>query len=142
MSNISNAKGGCLCGKVNFTAAQINNGVGACHCNMCRKWGGGPLMAVDCGQNVEFTNDENISIYDSSAWAERGFCKYCGSHLFYRLKENKQYIMPAGLFENDDNLVFDHQVFIDEKPHFYSFSNATKDMTGAEVFTKFAPPEK
>ena len=25
----------------------------------------------------------------SSAWAERGFCKNCGSHLFYRLKENK-----------------------------------------------------
>ena len=23
--------------------------VGACLCSMCRKWGGGPLLAADCG---------------------------------------------------------------------------------------------
>jgi len=142
MSNITKANGSCLCGKVQFTATQISNAVGACHCNMCRKWGSGPLMAVDCGQNIKFNNEENISIYDSSTWAERGFCKNCGSHLFYRLKESKQHIVSAGLFEGDVNLVFDHQVFIDEKPHFYEFSNCTKNMTGAEVFAQFAPPEE
>ncbi len=51
--------------------------------------------------------------------AERGFCKKCGSHLFYRLKQNSQYYIPVGIFDNDEGLVFEHQVFIDEKPEYY-----------------------
>jgi len=49
--------------------------------------------------------------------------------------------MPVGLFDDDAVFVFDHQVFIDEKPSFYCFANETHDMTGPEVFAKFAPPE-
>ena len=98
-------------------------------------------MEVDCG-SVLFEGEENISIFDSSEWAERGFCCKCGSHLFYRLKESNQYMMAVGLFDCDKDLVFGHQLFIDEKPSFYSFSNETTNMTGAEVFEKFAPPSK
>lgn len=83
--------------------------------------------------------EENISVFDLSAWAERGFCKKCGTHLFYRIKQTPQYIVAAGLLDGDASFVFDHQVFIDEKPAYYEFSNKTKDMTGAEVFAKYAP---
>ena len=100
--------------------------------------GGGPLMAVDCGTDVLFEGEENISVFNSSEWAERGFCRKCGSHLFYRLKESKQYIVPVGLFDDNSTFVFDHQVFIDEKPSFYCFSNKTNNMTGAEVIEHYA----
>ena len=46
--------------------------------------------------------------------------------------------MPAGLFEDEENLVMDHQIFIDEKPEYYKFANETKEMTGAEVMEMFA----
>ena len=46
--------------------------------------------------------------------------------------------MPAGIFDNSEGLVFDHQIFIDEKPEYYSFANETKNMTGEEVFAMFA----
>lgn len=132
-------KGQCLCGAIHVTAKSKNH-VGACHCGMCRKWCSGPFMAVDCGTEVLFQGEDNISVFDSSAWAERGFCKKCGSHLFYKLKASQQYIMAAGLFEDQEGLQFDHQVFIDEKPAYYTFANQTNDMTGAEVFAKYAPP--
>ena len=93
-------------------------------------------MAVDCGQNVVFEGEGNIKVYDSSDWAERGFCSQCGSHLFYRLKGTGQTIMSAGLFDDQNALNFDHQVFIDNKPAYYSFSQQTVDMTEAEVFAK------
>lgn len=125
--------GACICGGVKFVAKTISPNVGACHCATCRKWGGGPLLAVDCGTEVEFEIEDSIKVYDSSAWAERGFCITCGSHLFYRLKHNQQYIIPVGLFD-DSKFVFDHQIFIDSKPDFYTFSNETKNQTGAEVF--------
>ena len=139
MSDTSVAKGHCLCGKVKVTAPTMSHKIGACHCRMCRRWTGGPLLAVDCGNNVSFEGKENIGVYHSSDWAERGFCKSCGSHLFYRLKQSNQYIMPVGIFDNGKDFIFDHQIFIDEKPEYYCFSNETHNMTGAEVFAKYAP---
>ncbi|MFW2438803.1 MAG: GFA family protein [Arenicellales bacterium] len=139
MAAVIEGKGGCLCGATRITVKSISKSVGACHCNMCRKWGGGPFMAVDCGTEVSFEGEENVSVFNSSEWADRGFCNKCGSHLFYRLKGSKQYMMPVGLFNTDAMFIFDHQVFIDEKPSFYSFENDTEKMTGAEVFAKYAP---
>jgi hypothetical protein len=104
---------------------------------MCRTWGGGPLLAVDCGTEVEIDGEEKITVFDSSAWAERGFCSICGTHVFYRLKQNGQVIMSAGIFEDQTGFTFDHQVFIDEKPDYYDFANETENMTGAEVFARF-----
>lgn len=138
MSNPNIVKGSCLCKAVSLSTTSTNNEVGACHCNMCRKWGGSSLLAIDCGSDLSFTGEENISVYQSSEWAERGFCKLCGSHLFYRFQQNNQYIVPAGIFDNREGLIFDHQIFIDEKPEYYSFANETKKMTGAEVMAMFA----
>ena len=138
MSKITKLTGSCLCGAVRTTANNFSNKVGACHCGMCRKWGGGPFMEVDCGTDVSFKGKDNITVYDSSDWAERGFCKKCGSHLFYRLKESKQHMIPAGLFDNQEPFVFKSQVFIDKKPSFYSFANITTDMTEAEIFEKYS----
>ena len=137
MSVPNEVNASCLCNAVQIKVAEMSRHVGACHCEMCRKWGGSALMAVDCGTGVSFLGEEHITLFDSSAWAERGFCNKCGSHLFYRLKENQQYMIPAGLFTDQQTLVFDHQVFIDKKPSYYNFAEVTEDMTEAEVFAKY-----
>jgi hypothetical protein len=142
MSHVSAAKGNCLCGAVSVTTASMSHHIGACHCNMCRKWGGGALLVVECGSDTSFLGEEYIGIYQSSQWAERGFCKKCGSHLFYKLKQNDRYYIPVGIFENTEGLVFEHQVFIDEKPEYYSFANETKKMTGAELLAQFTSPSE
>lgn len=134
-------RGRCLCGAIKIIAPLASNHVGACHCNMCRRWGGGPGLEIDCGTDVTIEGTENLSLFNSSEWAERGFCAKCGTHLFYRLKENSQYLVPVGLFDDEDGLVFDHQVFIDEKPQYYRFENKTENMTGAEVFAKYGPSD-
>ena len=113
---MTEGKGQCLCGAIKFTAKNVSNKVAACHCGMCRRWGGGPLMAVSCGTEVTFEGEENITVFNSSDWAERGFCRKCGSHIFYRLKEIKEHQIPAGLFDNQGGFNFDLQVFIDRKP--------------------------
>ena len=137
MSEANKQTGGCLCGAVRFTKKNPNTKVGACHCGMCRKWGGGPYMEVNCGTDISFEGEDSISVYSSSEWAERGFCKNCGSHLFYRLKASQEHMVAAGLFDDQEHFVFESQVFIDKKPSFYSFSNKTKDMTEAEIFEMF-----
>ena len=46
-------------------------------------------------------------------------------------------MMPVGLYDDDAGLVFESQVFIDQKPPYYHFSNETNDMTGAEIFALY-----
>lgn len=133
------ASGQCLCNKVRFECAALSLEAGACHCKTCRQWGGGAFISSDCGDKVTFQGQQYIKIFDSSEWAERGFCSECGSHLFYRLKHNGQTLIPTGLFNDELAHQLTHQVFVDERPDYYEFANQTEEMTGAEVFAKYAP---
>lgn len=135
----SKRQGHCLCGAVQITAHEASKDVGACHCAMCRRWGGGPFIELDCGTNVTVSGEDHISAFSSSEWAERCFCKTCGTNLFYRLKETGQHMIAAGIFDDQDDLAFKTQVFIDEKPSYYSFTEKTNNMTGDELMAMFAP---
>lgn len=138
MESSESISGHCLCKAVTIHVTSPKKSIGACHCDMCRRWAAGPYLAMDCGTEVTFDGEDNIGVYDSSDWADRGFCKKCGSSLFYRLKQNQQYIMSPGLFAEIEGLVFDHQVFIEEKPDYYEFANKTHNMTGEECFAAFS----
>lgn len=131
----------CLCNKVKFEFQEVSDQVGACHCDICRKWTGGPLLAVDCGTEIKVEGEQYLSQYASSEWAERAFCSLCGTHLYYKLLQTGQHIVPAGLLDDERSLHFDHQIFIEKKPTYYSFSNDTKNITGEELFAQFAAGE-
>lgn len=132
-------KGKCLCGSVELEIElrSPETEVAACHCSMCRNWLGGPMLAIDSGVLKSITGESFITRYASSDWAERGFCNQCGTSLFYYLIPAEQYHFPVGLLDNDLKYKFSHQIFIEEKPEYYSFANNTQNMTGAEVFAHF-----
>lgn len=132
-------EGRCLCGAVTLTTAA-SACVDACHCATCRRWSGGPLLAIQCAQ-VDISGRDHVGVFRSSDWAERGFCKTCGTHLFYRLIAADSYALPAGLFQDQPDLELEEQIFIESKPDYYEFANATPKLTGAEVFAKFAAQE-
>ncbi len=127
-------KGTCLCGAIEVVAENQSE-VGLCHCSNCRRWSGGPMFALHCGSEVEFIGGKP-STYRSSDWAERGFCSKCGTHLFYHLLPNDEYVLPAGIFQ-EEQFALTSEIFIDEKPAFYALENKTHKMTGPEVFAQF-----
>jgi hypothetical protein len=131
--------GSCLCGAVRFSAAPKTREVGACHCSMCRRWTTGPFLGLECGSTLEVADKSQLGVYRSSAWAERAFCKQCGTPLYYRLVDKNLYFASAEAFDDRAGFVFASQIFIDEKPAYYEFANKTQNMTGAEVFAAFAP---
>jgi len=132
-------KGHCLCGAVTFIAPDVPQ-MAACHCTMCRRWGGGPMLTVQCPPDMQIEGRAHIRAYRSSEWAERAFCATCGSHLYYRVLPDGEYAVPAGLFQDGPEFRFHEQIFIDQKPASYEFANETAKLTGAEVFAKFTPP--
>lgn len=131
-------EGNCLCGAVSITATS-NCEVDACHCGMCRQWGGGPYLSIESGADTRISGADHIAEYASSEWATRGFCKTCGTHLYYRLKDSDGYALPAGLFRNQDDLKLTKQIFIDRKPPFYEFANTTQMLTEEQVYAQYAP---
>ncbi len=128
--------GGCLCGAVRYRATLSRDRVGACHCAMCRRWTGGPLMTVSAS-SVTFDAPDAVSTYASSAWAERGFCATCGSVLFYRfLGGTPDQAVPHltyGSLDDPTGLTLGLEVFIDEKPDGYEFAGERKQLTAAQV---------
>lgn len=137
MANAQSAHGQCLCGNVKVTVKQASTQMEVCHCNMCQTWSGGPLLAVNCGVDVEFEGRSAIQVYESSDWAERGFCQHCGTHLFYRLKHNNQTIIPAGLLKTKQGLSMHEELFIEQKPTYYDFANPSTKLTGKQLFERF-----
>ena len=131
------AQGSCLCGAVRLAVTASKQNIGACHCQMCRTWGGGPLLALESVSQVDIQGEENVTVYPSSDWAERGFCKRCGTHLFYRLTRGDHYAIPAGLVDGGQAWTFDTQIFVDTKPPWYTFANPTRDMTSQEVIDAY-----
>lgn len=132
-------KGSCLCGLVTITSTDRTS-VDVCHCGMCRRWGGGPMFAIECEQ-VEIDGREHVASYRSSDWAERGFCRDCGTHLYYRFLESGSYAVPAGLFQDMQGLELTGQIFIDKKPGYYALANKTSTMTEDEVIKMYGGEE-
>tara|TARA_B100000035_G_C20800417_1_gene465211 strand:+ start:323 stop:631 length:309 start_codon:yes stop_codon:yes gene_type:complete len=90
-------------------------------------------MSLSGGKDLNFKNEAEIGRYSHSSWAERGFCKKCGTNLFYRMKKSNHYFLMLGVIDDEITLNFDEQQFIDEKPNHFSFTNATKVISKKEM---------
>ena len=133
---MTKATGKCLCGEVTFTVEKVEEHYHACHCDMCRRWSSGPLFAASA-EGVTFTGEENIRRYKSSEWAERAFCKICGSNLFYFFVPGQAHIMCVGAFDDPSKFRMTGEIYVDHQPDGYAFAGDLSRMTEAEVLEKF-----
>ncbi len=130
--------GQCLCGAIKFKAVPVERHMDACHCRMCRRCIGGPLFSVNCQEPVLVQGEAELGVYASSEWAERCFCKRCGSFLFWRMRDKSFCSISAGAFDDLSGMKFTKEIFIDEKPDYYDFQQDTQKLTGAQVIEMFA----
>ncbi len=133
--------GRCLCGAVSYTAKGLEGTMAACHCGMCRRWSGGPLLAIGFG-DIVWVGEDKITTYTSSEWAERGFCSKCGSSLFYRFtspgpNQGREHI-AFGTMDDQSGFEMTFEYFIDLKPDAYTLAGECKKLTEAEVFALFS----
>lgn len=125
------ATGHCLCGAVTYAAKEVETDVHSCHCDICIRWNGGPGFTVSVGQ-VSFDGEENITRFNSSEWAERGFCNRCGTNLFYHLKEADLYMLWMGTFDELTQFKLASEIYIDKKPALYELAGNHPRLTGEE----------
>jgi class 3 adenylate cyclase len=77
--------GGCLCGDVRYVATEKPLGSMLCHCRICQRFSGAPILGGTTFQAsaVRFVKGAP-KYFQSTKIAERGFCANCGAALTYR----------------------------------------------------------
>ncbi|MFE6977118.1 GFA family protein [Streptomyces sp. NPDC057682] len=74
--------GGCLCGRIRFTALGPATFAHTCACAHCQKLGGTPLMWWVGFGTVIWTGTSEPTWYETfEGEAKRGFCPTCGSRI-------------------------------------------------------------
>ena len=85
--------GGCLCGEVRYriTAAPVE--ALYCHCRMCQRAHGAPVIAwLTVPLGAFAVSAGTPAAYRSSAKAFRHFCRACGTPLTWRAAANPQHV--------------------------------------------------
>ncbi|MEM5581170.1 MULTISPECIES: GFA family protein [unclassified Roseibium] len=123
--------GRCECGKVAFEVNAVRDTVTVCHCGQCRRTSGHLWASTTApADTLRFTCDEGLSWYRSSDFAERGFCKVCGSSLFYRMDGDNTLAIAAGCLDTADDLTTGKHIFVKDKAAYYQIGD------GAPQFQK------
>ncbi|MCM2475750.1 GFA family protein [Rhizobium sp. CG5] len=119
-----NHNGSCLCGAVRFTIRGAVGTVSFCHCSQCRKQTGLYYATTDVdNDHVEITGSENVTWYRSSDNAGRGFCRTCGSALFWRGDGADQVSILAGALDQPAGLLTGSHIFYADKADFYEIAD-------------------
>ena len=93
--------GGCQCGAVRYALYAEPTNPHVCHCRMCQKAFGSyfaPLAGVPLGDFAWVKGAPGI--FKSSELVERGFCRDCGTPLFFRYIDKDRISVSLGSLDD------------------------------------------
>ncbi len=141
MSETDTISGTCLCGAVTVRAEVEKPNLRACHCDMCQKHTSGMFVSIATVPGSVVAKGPAKS-FQSSEWAERGFCETCGSTLWYGTIEDGIRHPSAGLFKNAADGEMKIEFFADQCPHGYALAGDHRKMTAKETIAMFTGNEE
>lgn len=119
--------GGCLCGAVRFRLTGPIDVVNFCHCSRCRRRTGSAFATVVHGKYNRFQFDcgeSMIRTFEPEAWNDRNFCGGCGSPLPGWDAEDDEVKVPAGLFDQDFDVVPQLHIMTSSKAKWHEISDS------------------
>jgi hypothetical protein len=91
--------GGCQCGAVRYRASIDDHDAYLCHCRMCQRATGGVSIAFKQVRVADLAWDREPDRYRSSPFAQRGFCRACGTPLTYESDGENMLDLTVGSFD-------------------------------------------
>lgn len=125
--------GGCHCGAVRYAVDGPLREVIYCHCGQCRKQSGHFVAATRCADAaLSVTGAGNLTWYASSPTARRGFCRQCGSLLFWKAQDSEGTSIMAGSLDSPTGLVESHHIFVADKGDYYRIDDRLRVCAGRD----------
>ncbi len=116
--------GGCLCGSVRYRATGPLRDVLVCHCTQCRRQSGHIAAYTSVPlDRFRLERDTALSWYRASTSAERGFCRVCGSNLFWKPAAEAYISITAGTLDGPTSLSIEEHVFCADKGDYYQIDD-------------------
>ncbi|MCF3643361.1 GFA family protein, partial [Rhizobium sp. TRM95111] len=116
--------GHCLCGTVRFRTRGPLREVIACHCSQCRRQTGHFYAATNVPDDrLEVEGGGNVSWYRASDSASRGFCRTCGSALFWKGDGSDYTSIMAGAFDGPTELRIACHIYCADKGDYYEIDD-------------------
>jgi hypothetical protein len=110
------ALGACLCGSVRFEIHGPLRDSLACHCSQCRKTSGHYWSATQCRlEDLHWVQDAGLTWFRSSERARRGFCRHCGSSLFWQLDGHGFISIGTGTLDGPTGLSTLGHIYVKDK---------------------------
>lgn len=110
--------GGCLCGKIRFTADGEPDYPHTCSCPHCQRLSGGPMMSWVSFPLAGFmwTGDgaEPAWYYTFKGETKRGFCPTCGSQVCALDDDGTSIAITLSALDSADDLIPVNQSFRDD----------------------------
>ena len=135
----SHHTGGCQCAAVRYALFAEPTNPHVCHCRMCQKAFGGyfaPLAGVPLGDFAWVKGTPGI--FKSSVVVERGFCRDCGTPLFFRYLDKDRISVSLGSLDDPVRVVPARQYGIESRlPFLASLTALPGSRTEDEV-----PPDR
>ena len=117
--------GSCLCGAVRFEVNGPLRDVLVCHCEMCRRLMSAVGAYSACRpEDLTLVSSDELAWYRSSDIAERGFCRRCGTQLFWKPAHGRHMSIAAGAIDPPTGLKIEAHIFLEEKGDFYGSPDA------------------
>lgn len=126
--------GACLCGAIAFRAILDKAEATACHCSQCRRWSGHHWASINvpAGSLAFDKGEDRVGWYRASDYARRGFCRDCGSALFWhadRLDEHKDRIaIGAGSLAAPTGVELTTHIFVADKGDYYDIADGARQL--------------
>jgi len=116
--------GGCHCGAVTYSVTGPVREVIYCHCIQCRRQSGHFFAATACDDDqLSVARGENLTWYEASENARRGFCQTCGSLLFWKANGSDRTSIMAGSFDKPSGLTESHHIYAGDKGDYYEIAD-------------------
>ena len=116
--------GGCLCGGVRYRLSGSLRPVIYCHCSQCRRTSGHFVAATAVQENaLSIVTDESLEWFASSESASRGFCRRCGSSLFWRSPTRDYVAIMAGTLDASRGLTAVEHIHVGDKGDYYDLTD-------------------
>ena len=117
-------KGSCLCGAVRFKTCGVLRGVIYCHCSQCRKHSGHYFASTDVPKPaLAIEGEDALAWYPSSERVRRGFCRTCGSSLFWDPPARDWIAVAMGAFDARTSTRLERHIFVAEKGDYYEIAD-------------------
>ena len=126
--------GGCACGAIRFSTSAEPVDAGYCHCKVCQRTTGAPVLAWASYPTDSFSYTRGKpALFQSSKHGQREFCPDCGTQIAYRDSQNTTTVeVNVGSLDDTDRIQPRYHIWCGSRISWFDTNDALPRFVGSK----------